>query len=115
MEEQKKKQWLVQVGTRVWNCRTQRGLSREKLAERLDITPQHLSGALSVPFRHGAPSLSIQFFPVDKYSRAPRRIYGKSGKRKPGLCPSASSAPARARRKARLLGRRSGLPPMRAR
>ena len=43
MEEQKKKQWLVQVGTRVWNCRTQRGLSREKLAERLDITPQYVS------------------------------------------------------------------------
>lgn len=43
MEDQKKKQWLVQVGTRVWNCRTQRGLSREKLAERLDITPQYVS------------------------------------------------------------------------
>ena len=43
MEEQKKKQWLVQVGTRVWNCRTQRGLSREKLAERLDITTQYVS------------------------------------------------------------------------
>ena len=43
MEEQKKKQWLVQVGTRVWNCRTQRGMSREKLAERLDITPQYVS------------------------------------------------------------------------
>ena len=43
MEELEKKQWLVQVGTRVWNCRTQRGLSREKLAERLDITPQYVS------------------------------------------------------------------------
>ena len=43
MEEQKKKQWLVQVGTRVWTCRTQLGLSRERLAERLDITPQYVS------------------------------------------------------------------------
>ena len=43
MDELEKKQWLVQVGTRVWNCRTQRGLSREKLAERLDITPQYVS------------------------------------------------------------------------
>ena len=43
MEEEKKKKWLVQVGTRVWNCRTQRGMSREKLAEGLDITPQYVS------------------------------------------------------------------------
>lgn len=43
MEERKKKQWLVQVGNRVWNCRTQLNMSREKLAEGLDITPQYLS------------------------------------------------------------------------
>ena len=43
MEEQAKKRWLAQVGMRVWNCRTQRGLSREKLAERLDISPQYVS------------------------------------------------------------------------
>ena len=43
MEEQAKKRWLAQVGMRVWNYRTQRGLSREKLAERLDISPQYVS------------------------------------------------------------------------
>lgn len=43
MEEQKKKEWLRQVGRRVWNCRTELDLSREKLAERLDITPQYVS------------------------------------------------------------------------
>ena len=43
MEERKKKQWLVQVGRRVWNCRTPLNMSREKLAEGLDITPQYLS------------------------------------------------------------------------
>ena len=43
MEEQRKKQWLTQVGQRVWQCRTGLGLSREKLAERLDITPQYVS------------------------------------------------------------------------
>ena len=43
MEEHRKKQWLTEVGTRVWNCRNQQGMSREKLAERLDITPQYVS------------------------------------------------------------------------
>ena len=43
MEERRKKEWLAQVGERVWNCRTGLGLSREKLAERLDISPQYVS------------------------------------------------------------------------
>ena len=43
MEEQKKKEWLRQVGQRAWNCRTGLGLSREKLAEQLDITPQYVN------------------------------------------------------------------------
>ena len=43
MEEQRKKEWLAQVGERVWKCRTGLGLSREKLAERLDISPQYVS------------------------------------------------------------------------
>ena len=43
MEEQKRKAWLAQVGRRVWSCRTDLGLSREKLAERLDISPQYIS------------------------------------------------------------------------
>ena len=43
MEEQRKKEWLAQVGERVWRCRTELGLSREKLAERLDISPQYVS------------------------------------------------------------------------
>lgn len=43
MEEQRKKEWLAQVGERVWKCRTGLGLSREKLAEQLDISPQYVS------------------------------------------------------------------------
>ena len=43
MEEQRKKEWLAQVGERVWKCRTGLGLSWEKLAERLDISPQYVS------------------------------------------------------------------------
>ena len=43
MEEQRKKEWLRQVGQRVWNCRAGLDLSREKLAERLDITPQYVN------------------------------------------------------------------------
>ena len=43
MEEQRKKEWPAQLGERVWKCRTGLGLSREKLAERLDISPQYVS------------------------------------------------------------------------
>lgn len=45
IEKEEKKQWLAQVGTRVWNCRVDLdlGMSREKLAERLGITSQYVS------------------------------------------------------------------------
>lgn len=43
MEDRKRKQWLAQVGNRVWTCRTQLNLTREQLAERLDISPQYVS------------------------------------------------------------------------
>lgn len=43
MEKKDKKQWLAQVGTRVWNRRVELGMSREKLAERLGITSQYIS------------------------------------------------------------------------
>lgn len=42
-EKEEKKAWLVQVGARVWNCRAELGMSREKLAERLGITSQYVS------------------------------------------------------------------------
>ena len=42
-EKEERKQWLAQVGTRVWNCRADLGVSREQLAERLGITSQYVS------------------------------------------------------------------------
>lgn len=42
-EKEERKQWLAQVGTRVWNCRADLGMSREQLAERLGITSQYVS------------------------------------------------------------------------
>lgn len=43
VEKQEKRRWLTEVGQRVWDCRTQLGLSREQLAEQLGISSQYVS------------------------------------------------------------------------
>lgn len=43
MEAEEKKQLQKDVGARVYACRMAAGMSREQLAERLDITPQYVS------------------------------------------------------------------------
>lgn len=57
MQSQAKKQLCVEVGQRVWQYRNAAGMSKEALAEQLDITSQYVSD-----IEQGRKCMSMAYF-----------------------------------------------------